>query len=475
MLLEPITILQSSATLADPHVCSDDKDRLSIVAAVYEPLVRRLPGGAFAPCLATEWNLTPDACTWRFTLRNHVRFHNGDPFEAGDVVASLERICDPSMGGELGTQGVYRSYLGGAQFTALGPHHLQITTQEPLADMLDILAELPVAPRRALNNSLQTRPIGSGPFTVIGHTDRSVEMTAFDAYWGAAPSARRVRWLAVPDRSARITALVRGEADLVSGVAGAAVSQVTDAPHYRVVRYNGSTCVILMCRIDAGPCADERVRQAINYAVDVDALIAELHNGAAAPLAGPLTADHFGVDPTIAPYPYDPARARELLAAAGFGDGLALILDAPTTLPDESPLLAERIQADLAEAGIRLQVRLHDNRPAYADMVRAKRIGDLCVFDSSPLSSFRVLREKFHSGRAGPWWLGYTNADVDRRIDRAQATVDVAERRRLYQQVFAAIHADAPWIFLYSPQLAWGVGPRLQGWQASSDGLVRLG
>lgn len=470
---EPLTILQPSAALADPHICSDAKDRLSVGAAVYEPLVRRAAGGAFAPCLAERWALSADARTWRIELRGGVRYHNGDLLEARDVAASIERVCDPAMGGELGTQGVYRSYLAGARVEPDGPLALRLTTPEPLADLLDILAEIPVVPRRALGG-LPGQAVGSGPFLAAGGAAGVVELRAFDGYWGGAPAARAVRWVAEPSAAARAAALCAGEADLASALDGPGRRLVAGSGRAELVTAPGSTCVILMCRVGAGPCADQRVRQALNYAVDAGALIAALHGGAAAPLAGPLTAAHPGADPAVAPYPHDPAAARGLLAAAGYAGGLSLTLDAPTVLPDESPALAELLRAQLAEAGVRLQVRLHADRPGYAELVRARGVGDLCVFDSSPLSSFRVLREKFHSGLAGPWWLGYTSPEVDGLIDAAQAQPDTALRHGLYRRAFARIHADAPWVFLYSPELAWGVGPRLRGWRPAPDGLVCL-
>jgi len=105
-------------------------------------------------------------------------------------------------------------------------------------------------------------------------------------------------------------------------------------------------------------------------------------------------------------------------------------------------------------------------------MVRAKRIDDACCFDSSPLSTYRVLREKFHSRLRGPWWQGYANSEVDVLIEEAQATVDVARRRDIYHRAYRLIRDDAPWIFLYAPSISWGVGQRARGWSAAVDGLV---
>ena len=107
-------------------------------------------------------------------------------------------------------------------------------------------------------------------------------------------------------------------------------------------------------------------------------------------------------------------------------------------------------------------------------MVKAKQIDDACCFDSSPLSTYRIMREKFHSGIRGPWWQGYTNAEVDTLLNQAWTTADVTRRRDLYRRAYRLIRDDAPWIFLYNSILFWGVGPRARGWTPGIDGLVRL-
>ena len=107
-------------------------------------------------------------------------------------------------------------------------------------------------------------------------------------------------------------------------------------------------------------------------------------------------------------------------------------------------------------------------------MVKAKRIDDACCFDSSPLSTWRVLREKFHAGVAGSWWQGYDNPEVDALLDLAAATVDDARRQALYRRACRLIRDDAPWVFLYSPSLGWGLGPRAAAAEPGIDGALRL-
>jgi peptide/nickel transport system substrate-binding protein len=467
----PMTILQPTVVLSDPHICSDVRDRLSLRMALYEPLLRRVPGGGYAPALAERWELNDDARSWVFTLRAGVRCHNGDLFSPEDVLASLTRAVDPAVGGEMGTQGVYAGYLGDVQVRVLDERRVQLVTPQPMADLLDILCEIVMLPRAALA-SLPGPAAGTGPYRLVDARPGLIEVAAFSDYWGNPALYRRLIFQAEPDPAARVAALRQGNADLAVRIDAAGREVVAIDERLELIKSASSLCVILMCNAQSGPCRDPQVRQALNYAVDVPALIERLMPGAATPSNGPLTPLHFGYDPETSPYPYDPQRARELLAAAGYEQGLALSLDLPAILPDESPELAALIQAQFAAAGIDLTLRTHSDRPAYAMMVREKRIGDLCVFDSSPLSTVRVLREKLHSELHGPWWQGYHNPEVNALLDRALTTVDVQVREQIYRQAYRRIRDDAPWVFLYEPQLFWAAGARMRDWRPSADGLI---
>ncbi|MFO8175333.1 MAG: ABC transporter substrate-binding protein, partial [Longimicrobiales bacterium] len=116
-----LIVQQSSVSIGDPHIASDSSDRLAILFSVYEALVRLDPDGNLQPALAVDWEVDPDGRSWTFQLREGVRFHNGDMMTADDVVATLGRILDPSIGGAFGTQGVYISYLGTAEISMGAP------------------------------------------------------------------------------------------------------------------------------------------------------------------------------------------------------------------------------------------------------------------------------------------------------------------------------------------------------------------
>jgi peptide/nickel transport system substrate-binding protein len=468
------TVVQASVALGDPHIVSDSVNRLNILFSIYEALVAVDEHGVFKPALAERWTVAADARTWTFTLRKGVTFHNGETLRAADVVASIRRALDPAIGGAFGTQGVLATYLGTAEVQALDESTVRIVTAEPMADLLDLMAAILVGPERELPG-LPTKLMGSGPYRITSQADNRVVLTAHDRYWGPAPAYPEIRFVAEPDARKRVDAVIAGEADLATGIGIDGKRRLDEAGSAATAHERESgLCIIFMLNAQNGPCKDRRVRQALNYALDVDAIIAGVMNGGATRLNGYLTAHHFGHNPETPAYPHDPEKARQLLAEAGYGNGLTLVFDIPSTMPDEAPALTRMMVEQYRQVGITVKVVEHGDRAAYSEMVRDKKINDACCFDSSPRSTFRVLREKLHSGLRGPWWEGYQNPQVDALIERAQATVSDADRQKLYRQIYTLVRDDAPWVFLYRPTNYWGVRPTIKDWIPRPDGLVLL-
>jgi peptide/nickel transport system substrate-binding protein len=466
-----ITVWQSSAELGDPHICSDSVNRLSLIFSVYEALVKRDAAGAYRPSLAERWSVGADARAWTFTLREGVRFHDGTSLRADDVVASFGRVLNPAIGGAFGTQGVYLSYLGDAGIVKLDDRTVRIVTAEPMADLLDLLVAMPIGPAGAIDR-LPGEYVGSGPYRISKRSPRETVLEAFAGYWGETPRFGTVRWVAEESAAARAAALLEGRADIVAGLEAEGRARIAGSPGLSLRDWNSGLCVIFMLNCAEGPCRDRRVRQALNYALDVEAIIDRVVPGAATPLNGYLTPLHFGHDPATPAYPYDPDKARRLLAEAGYPDGLKLVFDIPSVMPDEAPRLAAVMVEQLAGSGVSVEIVRHEDRAAYSEMVRAKDIHDACCFDSSPRSAFRVLREKIQSTLRGPWWQGYESEAVNALIAKAQATLDDGERQAVYRRIYALVRDDAPWIFLYRPTEFWGVGPALADWEPRSDGLL---
>jgi peptide/nickel transport system substrate-binding protein len=466
-----LTVLQSSVSIGDPHIASDSGNRLSIIFSIYEALVRVDEDGAFQPSLAERWEVAEDARSWTFHLRSGVRFHNGEVMRASDVVATLGRVLDPAIGGAFGTQGVYISYLGTAEISALDDSTVTIVTGDPMADLLDLLVAMPISPASELDR-LPGEYVGSGPYKVIEQSDTRVVVTAHEEHWRKTPDYREITWIAEGDAGERVEAVLNGEADIAAGIGIQGWQRITEDGRALAHEWDSGLCIIFMINALQGPGRDRRVRQALNYALDVDEIIAEIKQGAAKPLNGYLTPHHFGYNPDTPVYPYDPDMARSLLAEAGYEDGLELVFDIPSAMPDEAPDLARMMAEQFSRVGVTLEIVEHQDRAAYSEMVREKRINDAAAFDSSPRSTYRVLREKLHSELQGPWWEGYENEEVNSLIEEAQATISDPERQAIYRQIYTIVRDDAPWIFLYSPTRYWGVGSTMNDWKPRADGLL---
>lgn len=440
-----LAIAQARIDLVDPQDCTDAADTLAMLHAVFDPLVRRTGPGTFASALAEEW-VQEDARTTLFRLRPGATFHDGTPCDAEAVAASLRRMADPAVGATLGAPGVWAQYLAASTTSVVNSRTLRLATARDIADILDIVCAGPIISPAALANAqaaagadIAARWVGTGPWRLGAVHSDEVTMTPHDN-----PALPALRWLRRDNPADRAAALRDGSADIATRLdpaetAGFFARTVTDP-----------TAVVCLLNGARGPCADPRVRRALNLAVDRDALVAMVLGGHATPLAGFVSPHHDGFDPDAPGPRHDPAEARRLLAEAGHGGGLALAADWPTRLPDEAPALLPALRAQLAQIGVTLDVRIEPDRVRYAERVRDSDIADICLFDSSPLSTFRVLAEKIDSRVAGSWWLGYRNAAVEALLDQARAATQAAGRSALYRRCYRLLQDDPPWLVLYT-------------------------
>lgn len=463
-------VVQPTVMLADPHVLSDIRDRRSIIDAIYDALVRRDDNGVFIPWLATEWLTDATQQEWRFHIRHNVFFHDNTRLTPDDVVASLKRAISPEMPGELGTEGVLRHYLAGANIHTLNNDWVRIQFDAPFADLLDLLVDIPVIPA-ALAPFSPEHPVGSGPYQFSRQEQHTLTLTAFEHHWAGRGPADTLIWVAEPDPERRLALLASQQADLVVDPPRASA-----AVNPGIIRQPGYLCIIYLFNLFSGPLTDIRVRKALNLAVNRQAIIDDptIAAGEAHPLAGPLTPRHPGDHRQYTDWPWDPELARALLADAGYAQGLTLDVAIPARFPDESPALFSRIKDDLALVGITLNLTVYEDRPGYAWRVRGKEFGHLCCFDSSPASAWRVYKEKLDSRTRGPWWQGYDSDVFNARLDEIAAAASEPHRTQALDAAFRQIQEDAPWLFLYTPHHLWAPGEKARGWRPSPEGRIRI-
>lgn len=462
-------IAQARLGLNDPHDCTDASDELPILRAVYDTLVRRV-GQDFVPHLATGWEVSEDALRWTFHLRPDVRFHDGSVCDAGAVAASLDRMAREDKGYTLGAPAVWRQYLGGARIEVADAVTLTLTLAAPMADLLDVLEQgFIVAPSAfdALDAGDLDVQIGSGPYRLTAITPDSISATRTDRHFAGLPENATVTWQRVPDPATRLALLESGAVQVANGLEFEASRKLAGTRH----EFLSPVAIIYLLNAAQGPLSDGRVRRALNLAVDRDAIVETVMHGAARPLRGFVSPNHFGAGSADG-LRMDRDRARGLLAEAGFADGLSLAVDCPTRLPDEAERLTAALGDQLAEVGISLDVHIHPEREDYAHMVRRKEIRDLCVFDSSPMSTYRVLHEKIDSRVKGSWWQGYANTRIEALIDQGRVTTDRAARARLWREAYALLQDDPAWLTLYNPVRVIGLAGDHPDFEMPADGVI---
>lgn len=471
---KPIVILQPIAEMVNPHIWTDSRASLGIRFSLYEALVKQDAQGKYWPSLATSWRVSGDARTWVFEIRQGVRFHDGSPLTVEDVLATLVHASSSAIPGSYGTDALLYSYLGKAEFTQYSENAIQIITPEPMADLLDLLVNTVIVPARVITDTGVSDWVGSGPYKLALVQPHTVTMQRNEDYWGIKPSIETLIWKGEGNPQKRVEGFLKGEADFVTYLPHEFEDRINHSGVGTFINLQIFLCVILILNFKSNKIQDKRIRQALNYAVDVNALIEDVMGGRAARLNGPLSPLHSGCHPQIQPYPFNPDKARSLLAEAGYPDGIDLAFEVPTSSPNESLLLAEKLIAQYQKAGITLKPTIHQDRPAYAYMVKGKKFEDVCIFDSSPASSYRVLREKIHSGLAGPWWAGYSNLAVDQMMESAWCVVNDTQRNEIYQKICEMVKEDAPWVFLYNPTDGMAVRNGVQGWSVGMGGLLQF-
>ena len=462
-------IAQARLGIHDPHDCTDASDELPILHAIYDTLVRR-DGQGFVPHLAQRWEVSQDARVWTFHLQPGVLFHDGTSCDAGAVAQSLARMARADKGYTLGAPAVWRQFLGGAVLEVLDPMTLRVSLQAPMADLEDVLEQaFIVAPSAfaALDAGDHTMQIGSGPYRMVSVGAEAIHAVRVDSHFAGLPRNAEITWQLVPDAAQRLDLLQNGKVQVANGLDFEASRSLGQMRH----AFLSPVAIIFLLNAAKGPLADPRLRRALSLAVDRGAIVRDVMGGAARPLHGFVSPNHFGAG-TGSGIVQDRDLARALLAEAGYASGLTLEVDCPTRLPDEAQRLTAALAAQLAQIGITLNIHIHPEREEYAHMVRRKEIRDMCVFDSSPMSTYRVLFEKIDARVAGSWWQGYCNRHVEALIDEGRITIDRAARAQLWQQAYALMQDDPAWLTLYNPLRVIGLAGDHPGFAMPADGVI---
>jgi peptide/nickel transport system substrate-binding protein len=436
---------------------------------LYDTLTRWDTALQLQPGLATSWKTVNDT-TWEFTLRPGVRFHDGAPLTAEDVKATLERNLLP--GKTVVTPGF--TTIEAVQIAS--PTVIRIITKktDPLIPVRMAQMGSQILPARLTTDDgvkeLARRPIGSGAYRFVEWVkDERLVMEANRDWWGwegKAPAFERVVWKPIPDEFPRIVALEKGEADIITNVPPDRMKGIADGRGTRIVTVPASRFVVLSMNTMQPPLSDKRVRQAMTYALDVPAIIKNLYAGMGKPFSGGVADTDFGYNAALKPYPYDPAKAKALLAQAGYANGIDVIVHSGMGTMVNDKALIETVVDMWSRVGIRGRIEMMEMGTRQR-MLNDRAVPPSGLLLGNPQSTLLdadgALWRIFHpSGFNGKYWAG--NQPGQRfhdLMEQARYSLDPKKRKALYAEATAIIHEEKPWVELFQEVVVYGTSRRV--------------
>ncbi|MEW6524281.1 MAG: ABC transporter substrate-binding protein [Bacillota bacterium] len=439
----------------DPHKSNDGPSILTW-NFIYNTLVDLdIAKGTIVPALAESWT-HPDETTIRFNLRRGVKFHDGTELKASDVVFSIKRLIDPATASPA-------AYLLNviSEVKADDDYTVTVKLKNPFSPIMFHFSHpaasiVPEAAVKALGEDFARKPVGSGPFKFVDHVkgDR-VEFARFEGYWGGAPVPEKVTVRIIPEPSTQVAELEAGGVHLAFNIPTHEVARLQDTKGIEVLTVMGWSISGFTFNLQRQPFGDVRVRQALNYALDKEAIVEHVERGLGIPAAQILSPVVFGYDPDLKPYPYDVAKAKQLLAEAGYPNGFQTRLLVWNI--ERFVRFAEAVQAQLAKVGVDAKLDIIEFGTALDMAYRGDFDISIMGWGTPTLDGDYTMYALMHSDNWGPAgnWGFYRNDEVDRLIVEARTTTDIKVREAAYHRASALILQDAPWIFSHHPMVAY--------------------
>lgn len=438
-----------------------DAPTLSVFSHVYETLFKiefdEQGRASFKPWLVESYKQVNET-VWEFKLRAGVKFHDGSPLTARDVKASFER--GPKVGG------LPRILLGPVkEVQVVDDLTFRLILNYPFAPLIAHLAHPSTAiipakvaelfPDKPIDDTKYI--IGTGPYRFVEFVkgERTV-LEAFEGYWGPKPTVKRIIWYPVPDDSTRVSYLEAERADIITHVPPHLVKSLKDKG-FQIIQIPSTRVIYIGINVERIP--DVRVRQALNYAVDKNAIVQVILEGAGSVATAPISPAVFGYT-KLDPYPYDPERARRLIREAGW-EGKELVFITPQGRYLRDREIADVIKNYLEAIGLKVRIEVME-WAAYINRVTTQKDFDLFLLGWSTvtLDADYGLYSLFRTGAPFNRML-YSNKEVDAYLDMARETANPTLRQQYYALAQQIIWKDAPWIFLHYEDIIVAMKPGL--------------
>ncbi len=479
-----------------------DGESFKVTHQIYETLLEYKAGGTeVVPALATEWKASADGKEWTLTLRENVKFHDGTEFDAEAVKINFDRwrnTADPlHKGGEF----AYYGYMFGGfdadsviqDVQVVDKHTVKFVLKQIQASFLQDMAMVPFAiasPKALKENpeSLNTNPVGTGPFKFNSWTKGDkIVLDANPDYWGGAPKIGQLVFRSIPDNNARLVALQADELDIMDGVEPAFVDTIKKTGKFNMAERPAMNVGYLAFNMEKEPFTDARIRKAINYAIDRDELNKAFYGGLGTPAISPLPPAVWGHNTKVPKYNFDPKKAKELLAEAGYSPEKPLktqlwAMPVPRGYMPQPEKIAVAIQGYLRDVGIEAEIVTYE----WGTYLEKTGMGEHTMAllgwtgdNGDPDNFLYVLLDKDNAKGPDAGNIAFYKSDaVHDLLIKARTSTDTKERTKLYEEAQVKIMEDAPWAPLMHAKEPIAVRKGISGYTPSpmgSESFAKLG
>jgi len=472
----------TSVVTLDPAAYSDRATE-TVIRNIFDGLVTRTNDNQVVLELAKDFRWV-DGKTIEFDLKPGVQFHNGEDLTAEDAVFTFERILNQDVGAQR--RGFVQE-VGSVE--AVDDWTVRFHLKGPWPVFLQMLVHNQIVPKDYLTQvgdaEFARKPIGSGPFKFVeGNLDEQIVLERFDDYYGGAevlPPVRpadleRVIFRMMPDASARVDALLAGEVHIIQNVPSYMVPQLIGNPDITIKTTVGTRPKFMDLNVTVSPFDDVRVRQALNYAVDVDKILFKVASGYGMILPGPLSPANLYADPDLAPYGYDLNKAKALLDEAGYGpEDISFVIDTYGPYVEIAEAVAEQLQG----LGMDVTVRTDEYNALKPLLLNCERQAFLRDWGDSAFDPVGYVEAKWQTHAEGTAagrgnYACYSSPKVDALIEAGASEPDPERRWETYYEMQRLIREDAPAVFLYVPQEIEAASARVHNWEPSPDSRINL-
>jgi len=427
-----------------------------VAELTYSALVRNDDQFRPIPDLAQKWE-QPDPKTLVFHLRS-AKFHDGTAVTSQDVKSTFDSVLDVNFGAP--NRPLFASI---AAVDAPDPQTVIMHLSAPSPSLMAFLPWVGIVPQHYAAQHpdlVATHPIGCGPYKFVSTIQQSqTVLEAFGDYWGGVPAFETLTFHVIPEDTTRTIEIQSGNVDIATTIAFSDISTIKQDPNLYTIEVAPNGFSYIGLNMQNPILADLRVRQAIAYAIDRDAINAAVYDGLCTKAIGPVIPSSWGYDKDVTVYDYDPVKSKQLLAAAGHSQGLSFKMTSLNT--QEFTEIATILTQELGKIGIHLQVTLLEQTVLTQQVLKGV-IGDLILGFGwgEQMDPLQHMYRQFLSANQPPHgynFVHYTNPELDKALIGANTTIDITQRKKYLDQAQQIITANVPYVFLFNEPEFWAV------------------